>query len=101
MSTNRSRLAPKGRKRGMPWLLIVVGAGLLLILGAFLALRKPAPGVAIEVHGAPRLQADRQEIDLGDVRLGTTVEVAFELSNIGDQPLRFAEPPYIEVREGC
>lgn len=101
MSRSRSRVVSQGRKRGMLRPLVVVAAGLLLVLAAFLTLRRPSSGVAIEAQGAPRLKADRQEINLGDVRLGTTVEAAFELSNVGDQPLRFSEPPYIEVREGC
>ena len=30
-----------------------------------------------------------------------TVEVSFEITNTGDQPLRLSEPPYVEVVEGC
>ncbi len=33
--------------------------------------------------------------------LGQTVEVSFQVSNAGDQPLRFSQAPYIEVLEGC
>lgn len=98
--SQRKSRAAAGQK-GMTWPLVLVVSGILLVLGAFVALRKPAPEVAIEVQGAPGLRADRQEIDLGDIRLGTTVEATFRLSNVGDQPLRFTEPPYIEVREGC
>ena len=98
-SQGKSRAAA-GKKR-VAWPLVLAVLGILLVLGAFVALRKPEPEVAIEVQGAPSLRADRQAIDLGDIRLGTTVEAAFRLSNAGDQPLRFTEPPYIEVREGC
>jgi hypothetical protein len=51
--------------------------------------------------GAPRLKVDKQSVDLGDVPLGQTVAVAFELTNSGEGPLRFLEAPYIEVVEGC
>jgi hypothetical protein len=29
------------------------------------------------------------------------VEVSFQLTNVGDQALRFSKAPYIEVLEGC
>lgn len=101
MSRSKAKLRAAAGKKGIPWPLVLAVFGILLVLGAFIALRKPAPGVAIEVQGAPGLRADRQEINLGDISLGTTVEATFRLSNVGDQPLRFSEPPYIEVREGC
>ena len=59
------------------------------------------PLAAIEVHGAPSLKADQEQIDLGNVSLGQTVQVSFRLTNVGDQPLRFSEKPYIEVVKGC
>jgi hypothetical protein len=44
---------------------------------------------------------DKEKVDLGEVKLGKTVEVSFELTNVGDQTLRFSEQPFIEVKEGC
>ena len=57
--------------------------------------------VTPEVTGAPRLKADSERIELGNVRLGQTVQAAFTLSNAGDRPLQITEKPYIEVLEGC
>jgi hypothetical protein len=57
--------------------------------------------VPVEVTGAPRLKLDRQQVDLGDVRLGETVEVSFQLANAGDQTLWLTEAPYVQVVEGC
>ncbi len=54
-----------------------------------------------EVTGAPKLRVDHETIDLGDVKLGDTVRVAFKLTNTGDQPLRFTGQPSVEVVEGC
>ena len=51
--------------------------------------------------GTPRLKVDKQTVDLGEVALGRTVSVAFELTNSGDGPLHFQEAPYVEVVEGC
>jgi hypothetical protein len=53
------------------------------------------------VTGAPRLQVDQDQVDMGDIKLGQTVQTLFTLTNAGDQPLQITEPPYIEVLEGC
>lgn len=93
-STSRHRGQPGRRQTPGLWLL---GAGALLILAAVVlaALNAGRSG------GTPRLQVDREIIDLGPVRLGQTVSAAFTLTNTGDAPLVFSEPPYIEVRAGC
>jgi hypothetical protein len=81
--------------------LLVLGGMLLIGLTAFLFWRGNAASFTPEVTGAPRLKADREEVNLGDVRLGQTVQVSFEISNVGDKPLRFTGEPYVEVVEGC
>jgi len=80
-----------------------MGLGVLLVITAIVSLlRGPGTGrAAIEVTGQPRLRVDRQLVDLGAVRLGQTVEASFTLTNVGDQPLRLTQAPYIEVVEGC
>ncbi len=50
---------------------------------------------------APALTVDKDQFDFGNVALGQTVQVAFEVANTGDAPLRFKEKPYIEVAAGC
>jgi hypothetical protein len=83
-------------------ILLVLGGALLLGLTAFLFWRgSTASAVPIEVSGAPRVKADKEKVDLGDVPLGQTVQVSFEIANVGDQPLRFTGEPYVEVAEGC
>ena len=101
------------------WPLYVLGALVVMALAAVAAFSPgatasnpsrsgTAPGAAPgagrstpEVSDAPRLKVDRESIDLGDIKLGNTTEVAFVLTNAGDQPLRLSEAPYIEVVEGC
>lgn len=101
MSQTHKRPQPKPPPSPVPFLLILGGV-VLIGLTAFLLLREPAtPKAAVEVKGAPALRADQTEINLGDVPLGQTVEASFQISNVGDQPLRFSEEPYIEVKEGC
>ena len=98
---NKKHYKHGGRKT--PWpLLILVGGGLLLIFVAISVLNKPSQAkVPIEVSGSPSLKVDKQKVDLGNIKLGRTVDVSFELTNVGDQTLRFAKAPYIEVVEGC
>jgi hypothetical protein len=83
----------------------LVAAGVILvILAAVFALRRPAaPATAFApaVKGAPSIQADKDKVDLGDRKLGSTADVSFTVTNNGDQPLRFTKQPYVEVKEGC
>jgi hypothetical protein len=84
-------------------LFLALGGSLLIAL-AFLVFRgnqNTQSLAAIAVNGAPSLKVDREQVDLGNVQLGQTVEVSFRVTNVGDQTLRFSEPPYIEVLEGC
>jgi hypothetical protein len=80
----------------------MVGGVVLLGITVFMLLRgKASPTAALEVKGAPALKADRETVNLGEVKLGETVAVSFQIANVGDQPLRFTEKPYVEVKEGC
>lgn len=93
----------KSKPSVMP-LLLMLGGLVVLGLTLFLAARNntpSAPDFTPDVTGSPRLETDRESVDLGDVPLGQTVEVAFEIVNTGDKPLRFTEAPYVEVVEGC
>jgi hypothetical protein len=83
-------------------LALIAGGALLLAVVAWLAWPRPAaPRAAIEVSGAPKLKVNAERVDLGDVALGRTVGASFTLTNVGDQPLRFGAPPYVETLEGC
>jgi FtsZ-interacting cell division protein ZipA len=87
-----------------PLLLIVGGlvlVGIVVYAAWQAALGGSRPKVSVEVKGSPSVKVDKQEVDLGNVQLGQTVEVSFQVANVGDQQLRFAETPYIEVVEGC
>jgi cell division septal protein FtsQ len=78
--------------------------GLVLILAAVFAFyqsSKPKPKAAIEVSGSPNLKVDKEKVDLGDQKLGQQAKVSFQLTNVGDQPLRFMSAPTVEVKQGC
>lgn len=83
------------------WPLLLMALG-VLVLGAmaFVAWRSGSQATSTG-SGDPSLKADRREVNLGDVRLGETVEVSFELKNTGTGTLRFSEAPWVEVVEGC
>jgi ABC-type transporter Mla subunit MlaD len=95
--------ARKHKRQNKAWIpLAVMLGGVLLIALAFWGLNaRPTPRANVEVTGAPALKTDKEKVDLGDVKLGQVVEVSFQLTNVGDQTLRFTKPPYVEVVEGC
>lgn len=106
---SRKRQSTRGRPKqqtrvaapGLLWIvlggMVVIGLAALLIVSS----TPSSPPANVEVSGAPSLKVDREKIDLGNVPLGQTVSVLFELTNVGDQPLRVTQPPYVEVVEGC
>ena len=87
--------------------LVAIVAGVLVLAAAAFAFWQngnstgPSASFTPEAKGAPRLKADKQKVDLGNVKLGQTVQVSFEITDTGDQPLRFAKDPFVEVVEGC
>ncbi len=104
MSQHKNKIYKKRKKEKRPWLPVILTlGGMLLIFGAFLyaANQSGKPKAAIEVNGSPSLRVDQEKVDLGNVKLGQTVSASFQLTNVGDQTLRFSETPYIEVVEGC
>jgi hypothetical protein len=104
LSTKPSKRITPPKKQSFPiWLPLIIVAGVALIVAAVVSGNNPAPATrpASEVKGAPALKVDKEKVDFGNVTLGRTVEVKFEVTNVGDQPLSFKEKPYVEVAEGC
>lgn len=102
--TKRSQKVVPTKKQGLPlWLPLIIMAGVALIVVALVSGNAAAPAAqpTLEVKGAPALKVDKDNVDFGNVTLGRTVEVKFEVLNVGDKPLSFKEKPYVEVVEGC
>ena len=88
-------------KSNLPLFLMLGGGLILIIIALFAFLDKPA-SFTPQVNGGPSIKADKDKVDLGDMKLGANpAQVSFEITNVGDQPLRFSEAPYIEVAAGC
>lgn len=98
-----TKLKPKQKpKRNlMPLWLTLAGLALLLIAGFAIWGNNAQAKANVEVKGAPRLKVDKEKIDHGDLKLGNQVRDDIRVTNIGDQPLRFTEAPFVEVKEGC
>ncbi|CAG0937676.1 hypothetical protein TFLX_06625 [Thermoflexales bacterium] len=83
------------------WGLIVAGVALIVFVAIQVISNNSTPPPPSLVTGRPALQVDKESLDFGNVTLGQTVEAKFEVTNVGDQPLRFTKRPYVEVIEGC
>jgi hypothetical protein len=80
----------------------VVGIVILAGVGTWFFFQKASPPVvAAQYTGGPRLWIDSDFIDFGTVRFEKFVTARFRLRNVGDQPLRLASNPQVEVLEGC
>ena len=94
----------QSRSSRNPLILILGGLVLLVVALGFALRQQQQPLGAVETAssgGTPRLAVDKQQVDLGDVSLGTLVTVNFKLSNTGDGTVRLSRQPYVEVKEGC
>jgi hypothetical protein len=60
----------------------------------------PATWTAGEFSGGPRLAFDRATYDQGSVAYGEAVHAAFQLRNVGDEPLTLGEMS-VNTLEGC
>ena len=96
------------RQRRFPIFWVLAIGGLLLVAGAILLSRPggtsgggTATLAPIQVQGQSSIRVDQQEINFGDVKLNVQQTFTITVTNVGDQPLRFAQAPHIEVVEGC
>ncbi len=96
MTRKNQKYRKQSQGRKFPWLLVLLGGGLLVVAAVLFANRSGEPG-----GGTPKIAVDQNKIDYGYVKFGETRQFAFKVTNTGDGTLRFSEDPYIEVVEGC
>ena len=80
--------------------LLVAAVGMGAATWVLLQRSSPSP-VAAQYAGGARLWVDSDYIDFGTVRFEKFVTARFRLRNVGDQPLRIATNPPVDVVEGC
>jgi len=94
--SNNKRFRKQKQRKQFPWLLVLLGSGLLLLAGILFANRSGGDG-----GGIPALSVDQNQIDYGYVKFGENRQFTLKVTNTGDGNLRFKEKPYVEVLEGC
>jgi hypothetical protein len=82
---------------------IPVVAGIIILLAVGYAFFTQANQSSQPVTGAvgPRLQVDRDQIDLGRQPLGKSVRAVFNLKNVGDSTLNLNVPRTVTLLQGC
>ena len=94
---NNKRYRKEKQKKKFPWLLVVLGGGLLVLAAVLFANRS---GIG-DSGGTPKAAVDQDKIDYGYVKFGGNKQFTLKVTNEGDGTLRFTEKPYVEVLEGC
>ncbi len=97
----------KGRRRqqgGLGWLVAAGIAALAMLLGGLYlgnqgGTGSPALNEPAVTQGS--LKIDPGEVNLGDIKLGRTVDASFKIQNVSDKTVTITDAPYIEVVQGC
>ncbi|HEX7587010.1 MAG TPA: hypothetical protein VF478_01725 [Anaerolineae bacterium] len=84
----------------IPLAVIAMIAVLAVGYTLFTQTNQPARPTNAGVAG-PRLQVDRDQIDLGKQRLDNTVRAVFNLKNVGDGTLTLNVPRTVTLLQGC
>ena len=95
MAKKNQKYRKQNQRKNIPWLLVALGGGLLLLAAILFANRSGVGG------GTPSISVDQQKIDYGFVKFDETRSFAIKVTNTGEGTLRFQEQPYIEIVEGC
>ncbi len=99
--STKKKSKPTPKTSLLPLWLTLAGLALVLIAGWAIFSGKAQSQANIQIKGAPGLRVEKEKIDHGNLKLGNPVRDDIRVTNVGDQPLRFTEAPYIEVKEGC
>jgi hypothetical protein len=94
---NNKRYRKQKQTKKFPWLLVILGGGLLVLAAVLFANR----GGLDTGGGTPKLSVDQNKIDYGYVKFGNNKQFSINVTNDGDGTLRFKDKPYVEVLEGC
>ena len=94
---HNKRYRKQKQTKKFPWLLVVLGGGLLVLAAVLFANRSGLDSGG----GTAKLTVDQNKIDYGYVKFGNNKQFTIKVTNDGDGTLRFKDKPYVEVLEGC
>ncbi len=101
VKSNRTKYGRGKNQQSKKPLILIIGGAVLLIAAVVFAFAQPPQPAIDTAGGTPKIKADKELVDLGDQKLGNTVQVSFTITNEGNGTLRFTKEPYVEVKEGC
>ena len=87
----------KPTKQKLYWWLPFALIGIFILLAVGLVVYGTQPAGRI----GPRLQLDREQVDLGDQHFNTVARASFKITNAGDTPLSLTVPKTATALEGC
>ncbi|MBI5034813.1 MAG: hypothetical protein HZB51_30180 [Chloroflexi bacterium] len=90
---------PSAMKKFIPLVVVFVVAVFVIFVG--IATLQEASNPDVQGATGPRLQVDREKIDLGKQIFDKTVRAAFTVKNIGDSTLKLEAPRVAALLEGC
>ena len=99
-----SKSVPPPSKRPswlIPALVLVAVAALVLAVVLLNSANQPQSVYVPEITGRPGAVVAQAVVNHGDVQMEETVESAFTIRNVGDQPLVIFGEPRVELVQGC
>ncbi len=94
--TRSQRERKNATKTAIPLIVALV----VILFIAFVAFTT-ANQAAVQGTIGPRLQVDRDQVDLGHRAFNETVRATFAIKNVGDGTLKLTVPPVATVLAGC
>ena len=99
-----SKSVPPPSKRPswlIPALVLVAVAALVVAVVLLNSANQPQSVYVPEITGRPGAVVAQAVVNHGDVQMEETVESAFTIRNVGDQPLVIFGEPRVELVQGC
>ncbi|MBI4786999.1 MAG: hypothetical protein HY782_08140 [Chloroflexi bacterium] len=81
--------------------LAIIGILAVLGVGYTVYTRTAKPHPANPGIIGPRLEVDREQLNLGNRKLDVAVRAGFNVKNVGDDTLNLGVPKYVNALEGC
>ncbi len=93
--------AHEQRRNNLKIIVPLIAAAFVVVVVAASAMYARPDRSAVQVNGTPRLQIDRDQIDLGRRIFNQPIRAVFNIQNTGDGTLKLEVPRVANVLEGC